>query len=264
MNGLEIESVASFTQMKNKFKTCLALLVSLSTTAVHAQQSARNCSTDAMLVFDGSGSMAETGYNGLDEPRIIAAREAMRRALPNITPFRNLGLLTYGAGDVSIDHGCQNVNLKFAPASNTANKITAELDTLIPNGDTPLTNSVEMAANVLDYKNKPGVVVLVTDGKETCGGEPCQLAAKFSKEGFDFKVHVVGFQIRSDFFDWRNVGGRQYENVLIVSTCLADQTGGKYIQTETIEELVSAMQETLGCALIGDNSYVNRGLIEPG
>jgi len=238
-------------------------MLSFGVSTVHANETLSNCSTDAMLVFDGSGSMAETGYNGLDQPRIIAARKAMHQALPNITPFRNLGLLTYGAGDVSIDHGCQNVNLKLTPAYNTAGQITAELDTLIPNGDTPLTNSVEMAANVLDYKNKPGVVVLVTDGKETCGGEPCQLASRLSQEGLDFKVHVVGFQIRSDFFDWRNVGGRQYENVLIVSTCLADQTGGRYIQTETIEELVAAMQETLGCALIGENLNAARRLIKP-
>jgi len=249
-----------FNVMKNAMRTCLALMLSLSATTAYSH----NCNVDAMLVFDGSGSMAETGFNGLDQPRIISAREAMRRALPNITPFRNLGLLTYGAGNTEIDHGCQNINVRFGPSPNSASQITAEIDALKPNGDTPLTQSVETAANVLDYKNKPGVVVLVTDGKETCGGAPCQLAAKLSADGLDLKIHIVGFQIRSDFFDWRNVGGRNYENVATVSTCLADQTGGEYFHTETIEELVSAMHKTLGCAVIGDNLNRSRRTIQPG
>ena len=48
-----------------------------------------------------------------------------------------------------------------------------EVKPLVPTGKTPLTTAVEQAAQVLDYRNKPGVVVLVTDGEETCGRSPC-------------------------------------------------------------------------------------------
>ena len=35
--------------------------------------------------------------------------------------------------------------------------------------------AVEQAAEVLNYRSKPGVIVVVTDGEETCGGAPCGL-----------------------------------------------------------------------------------------
>jgi Ca-activated chloride channel family protein len=49
------------------------------------------------------------------------------------------------------------------------------MNALVPAGRNPLTSAVEQAAAVLDYRNKPGVIVLLTDGEETCGRQPCDL-----------------------------------------------------------------------------------------
>ncbi len=54
-----------------------------------------DCAADAMIVFDGSGSMAEMGFNDIDEPRIFEARRAMADALPQIAQNRRLGLVVY-------------------------------------------------------------------------------------------------------------------------------------------------------------------------
>lgn len=51
------------------------------------------CTEDAMLVFDASGSMASAGYNELETPRIFYAIEAARTVLPQVTPYRKLGLI---------------------------------------------------------------------------------------------------------------------------------------------------------------------------
>jgi Ca-activated chloride channel family protein len=40
--------------------------------------------------------------------------------------------------------------------------------TWFPLGGTPLTSPTEQAANVVDFRNKPGIIVLLTDGEETC------------------------------------------------------------------------------------------------
>ena len=56
---------------------------------------AQDCARDAMLVFDGSASMAELGLQ-LDEPkRIDDARAALEDAMPLIAPIRRAGLITY-------------------------------------------------------------------------------------------------------------------------------------------------------------------------
>jgi len=44
----------------------------------------------------------------------------------------------------------------FEPTPNAAERIMREVDALTPAGRTPLTSAVEEAADVLDYRNKPG------------------------------------------------------------------------------------------------------------
>ena len=201
-----------------------------------------------MLVFDGSGSMAAMGYNGLDRPRIIDARDAIDRTMPKIARHRRVGLVVYGPG---ANDGCASVSVRFPPIANAAPRIIAEVHALDPSGDTPLTQAIEQAALTLDYRNHTGVIVLVTDGKETCGGAPCQLASLLAADAAGLTVHVIGFQVRGDFFNWRSQGESDYENSISVARCLADITGGTYHSTETAEQLAQALAQTLSCQLIG-------------
>jgi Ca-activated chloride channel family protein len=227
--------------------TCAAVLGLSSATAPGAR-AAQGCSEDAMVVFDGSGSMSEMGFNLMDEPRIFAARRAMRQAMPQVAPFRNLGLVIYGPGPRD---ACNNISLRFAPIPDAAPRLIAEIDALAPSGNTPLTDSVARAAEALDYRKRPGVVVLVTDGKETCGGAPCQLATTLAAEGHDLTVHVIGFKLRGEHFSWDSENMHDYREGQTVARCLADQTGGLYLTTETVDELVTALQTTLGCPIFG-------------
>ncbi|SIS59931.1 Ca-activated chloride channel family protein [Roseivivax lentus] len=209
------------------------------------------CTEDAMIVFDGSGSMAETGFNQLDEPRIFEARRAVREAVPGIAEARRLGLVIYGPGRTGEPGAsCQSVDTRFAPQWQAAAPIIAAVDRLLPAGDTPLTAAIAQAAEVLQYRERPGAIVLVTDGKETCGGTPCQLAAELAADAADLTVHVIGYKVRGDFFSWDSQGN-QYEEAETVARCLADRTGGKYVSAETVGELVGALRATLGCNVYG-------------
>jgi Ca-activated chloride channel family protein len=62
------------------------------------------------------------------------------------------------------------VHLNLEPTANAAAEIMSVVSTLTPSGKTPLTASVVQAAEVLHYRTEAGVVVLLTDGEETCGG----------------------------------------------------------------------------------------------
>lgn len=207
-----------------------------------AQQS---CTEDAMIVFDGSGSMAEIGYNAIGVPRISEAREAMRRVIPSIAVARRLGLVIYGP---SGDRTCANTDLRFAPQWQAGPRILADVEALRPAGGTSLTESVRRAAETLDYTQQPGTVVLVTDGKETCGGAPCLLAAEIAASAPGLTVHVIGFKVRGDHFDW---GRTDHSEATTVARCLADRTGGRYVRAETVDELIGALRVTLGCNVLG-------------
>lgn len=204
----------------------------------------QSCTDDAMIVFDGSGSMAEMGFNDIDEPRIFDARRAMERAIPPVAQVRRLGLMIYGP---AAGESCDSVDLRFPPIPDAARRIIAEVNGLQPAGETPLTEAVRQAAELLLAGQGSGTVVLVTDGNETCGGAPCQLAAELAGEGVI--LHVIGFKVRGSHFSWNSANG-DYRDAQTVAQCLADRTGGIYVGVETVDQLVGALRKTLGCNLL--------------
>lgn len=203
------------------------------------------CDRDAIIVFDGSGSMSEMGFNQLGEPRIAEARRALHRVIPEISPYRRLGLVIYGPGH---RNACRNIDLRFPPMANAGPRLLAEIEKLRPTGKTPLTEAIRTAAKVLDYRNRPGIIVLVTDGRETCGGAPCSLAAELMRDALDLTVHVIGFKVRGDHFSWED--GADYTQAVSVARCLADETGGRYFRAETADELADALKQSLGCPIL--------------
>lgn len=230
-------------------RIALPLLAALVTALPPVPQAhAFDCTRDAMLVFDGSASMAELGLN-LDTPkRIDDARLALQRAMPQIAPVRRVGLITYGPGP---ENSCEGINLKFPPVADAAGPVLEAIDMLDPNGLTPLTEAVREAAEVLNYRTNPGIVVLVTDGNETCGGRPCALGAELAATSADLTVHVIGFRVVADPFAWDSPEDGVYKDGSSVARCISDQTGGMYVATETVDDLARALRQTLGCALIG-------------
>lgn len=198
------------------------------------------CTQDAMIVFDASGSMAGATTQDIFTPmtRIQEVRSALAEVLPNVTMFRKVGLITYGPGP----HMQCNVELKFPPLPNAATPIMSAVDGLDAAGKTPLSTAVEQAAEVLGYRTKPGVVVLLTDGEETCGGAPCDLGKKLRATGA-VTVHVIAYQMKA--VQWMGP-----QSVLDVK-CLAKQTGGRYVTAQSRADLVREFERALGCPLIG-------------
>ena len=89
------------------------------------------CSVDAMLVFDGSASMDEISFETGPNTRIVEARQALRRAMPGIAPFRRVGLLIYGPGPAG---ACQNLDLRFGPIAEAAGPVIGAVESLRPDG----------------------------------------------------------------------------------------------------------------------------------
>lgn len=231
--------------MKRALLTTLTVLASALPVAPRAV--AQECSRDAMLVFDGSASMAELGFDQTAPTRIEDARTALRRALPDIAPVRRVGLLTYGPGP---EGSCDGINLKFPrrgrrPTHHRSHRPDG------PDRPHPLTEAVAEAARVLNHTTTPGIIVLVTDGNETCGGRPCALGADLAATSANLTVHVIGFRVVADPFAWDSPEAGIYTDGSSIARCISDQTGGMYVATDTVDELTEALRQTLGCALIG-------------
>lgn len=186
------------------------------------------CTQDAMLVVDASGSMIQKDPGG--ESLLDGAREATKAVIPSAARFRNMGLVTLGPGK---GDQCSNVELKVPLQAEAAASIIGEVDKLPADGGTPLSKAVEAAADALDYRSKPGVVVVVSDGDETCGRDPCELARRLHRYARSLTIHVIGFGAS--------------ETIANGASCLADATRGRKVRAKDAAELTAALQKTLVC-----------------
>ena len=178
-----------------------------------------------MIVLDASGSM--WGQIG-GRSKIEIARDTLGTVLKSVPAGTELGLMVYGHREKG---SCSDIELAVEPGAGTQDAINAFVAGLNPKGKTPLTRSVEQAADILKYTEDKATVVLVTDGLETCEADPCALASALESKGVDFTTHVVGFGLTEE-------EGRQV-------ACLAENTGGKYFQATDAAQLVAALTETV-------------------
>lgn len=173
-----------------------------------------------MVVMDSSGSM----WGQIDgHSKHDIARKVMRDIVNSNPELGAAGLIAYGhrrKGD------CNDIELLRKPGASVP--LADVVDKLVPAGKTPLTAAVETAAETLDIEEKPAIVILVTDGIETCDADPCAAAAALEARGIDFTVYVVGLGLSID-------EGRQV-------ACLAEETGGQYIKASNADELSEALE----------------------
>lgn len=179
----------------------------------------------AIIVLDGSGSM----WGQIDgKPKISIARDVLAKVLGTKPNSLSLGLMSYGhrrKGD------CGDIELVVAPGENTIPAISQAANDISPKGKTPLTDAVSQAAASLKYQEDKATVILITDGIETCRADPCALASELEKTGVDLTVHVVGFGLSSQ-------EGKQV-------ACIAEETGGLYIQAGDAGALGEALADTV-------------------
>ena len=178
-----------------------------------------------IIILDASGSM----WAQIDgKPKLEIARESLRTVLQSVPADEEIGFMAYGHREKG---SCDDIQLIVPPQAGSASAISAAADSLKFLGKTPLTAAVKQAAEALKYTEDKATVVLITDGLETCGGDPCALGKELEASGVDFTADVVGFGLTAD-------EGRQI-------ACLADNTGGKYIQASDEKALQEALVETV-------------------
>ena len=83
---------------------------------------------------------------------------------------------------------------------------------------TPIAASLAEVGEDLIGINGERIVILVTDGEETCGGDPESAIRKLAASGIDIRVNIVGFAIdeyalRKSFESWAQLGNGAYIDV---------------------------------------------------
>ncbi|MCA9878717.1 MAG: VWA domain-containing protein [Thermomicrobiales bacterium] len=151
------------------------------------------------LILDISGSMAQVIPPG--ETRMDAAKRVLSDVVAGI-PDRdgiNVGLRIYGhEGDNTLAGAaisCQSSELVVPMSGVDKDALNREVAQLQPTGWTPIGLSLERAGADFAAAGDAALnyIVLVTDGLETCGGDPVQVAGSLHKGDDQVITSVVGF-----------------------------------------------------------------------
>lgn len=220
----------------------LALLVVLSglmaipMPAAGVQESQPSQTINVELILDVSGSMAQVIETG--ETRMDAAKRVIREVIAAIPEQDgvNVGLRIYGFGGDNTDEGrqesCQSSDL-VAPISGVdKDLLLSEIEALQPVGWTPLALSLERAGEDFQSgENVTNAAVLITDGLETCDGDPCSVASALNASDIRLITHVVGFALAPE--EQATLG------------CIAEGGGGELLGASNASELSTALFDIL-------------------
>ena len=181
--------------------------------------------TRVLFIFDASQSMyAQWDGNS----RMEIAKELLSNMLDSLDNKENLqvGLRCYGHQKPSPPQDCRDTRLEVPFGDNTIPAIKKRLKTLRPKGTTPIAKALESGA--LDFpeitSNSRNIVILITDGIEECGGDPCAVSRLYLEKKIILKPFVIGiglseeykknFECVGTFYDARNPD--EFKNILDV------------------------------------------------
>lgn len=155
-----------------------------------------------VLLMDASGSMA--GQLGGQSKMSIAQRESLRflEALQKDVP---VGMIVYGHKGTNTKKGkaesCGSTEWvhKLGSPKPTLKK---SIKSLKPVGYTPMGGALRFTLSELQTlgkaqqkKDSVPIVYLLSDGKETCGGDPVAAAKALHESGVKAIVNVIGFDV---------------------------------------------------------------------
>ncbi|MDR9439402.1 MAG: vWA domain-containing protein [Halomonas sp.] len=177
-----------------------------------------------VMVLDASGSM----WNRMDGDitRIEVARDVIDEYLQGRDPEVPLSVLAYGhnrRGD------CGDIEVIAAMELQDADTLADRIRALNPQGMTPIADSLRLAAEQIPRTAEAADIILVTDGLETCEGDPCAEAARLAEKGLAIRAHVVGFGLT--------------DSEIQQLSCVTEQTGGELFQTNSGAELARALSQ---------------------
>lgn len=177
-----------------------------------------------MLVMDASASMTEGFGDRRGSKMEVAQRLISRAARRWDRDGVTAGLMAYGHRSAS---SCNDIETLVPWGEVNARAFRRALNRMSPRGKTPLSDAMARAASQMKYRDEPATLVLLSDGQESCGRDPCETARELRRRGADFTVHVVGLKV-----------DREAEQEL---RCVAEATGGRYVSANDADSLLGAL-----------------------
>jgi len=202
------------------------------------------------IILDASGSMLQKLGS---ERRIDIAKKTLTKltssTIPAGTPF---AFRVFGR---EVDSCQTDLDIPVGPLNPAA--VAQRIAALVAkNGaKTPIGASLDKATDDLKSITGEKLIVLVTDGEETCGGDPAAAIERLRKAGIGTRVSIVGFalddeKLATTFRRWSDAGGGAFFDA-------KDAAGLDKSLTEALRpgfEVLNAQGQVIASGLVGGDA----------
>ena len=211
--------VKEFAREKNKFPIIhcfyLSLIFVLGSFSFTSAQKKTNIPAPPQLtriefLFDASQSMYGKWQTGA---KIDVAKRLMNQMLDSLknVPNIELALRVYGHQKPFPPQDCDDSRLEVPFGKGNISTIQQVLRNVTPRGTTPIAKSLELCGNDFPQEKSRNIIILITDGIEECGGDPCATSAALQKKGIVLKPFVIGLGLDVDLKKMFDCVGRYYD-----------------------------------------------------
>jgi Ca-activated chloride channel family protein len=184
-----------------------------------------------VFILDGSGSM----WGKIEgKAKIDIAKEVLTGLIRDLPAGVDVGLVAYGHRSKS---DCADVEQLVPSGAPDKGALIEKVNAISPKGMTPITLSVKMTVEKLKALEGETTVLLVSDGQETCKGDPCALVKQLKASGIKFVMHVIGFDVS--------------EKEKAQLACLAQAGGGRYFAAANAKEFQLASRKVAESVTVG-------------
>ncbi len=167
--------------------------------SIDAQVKRSPLKTRILFIFDESYSMTGNWKTGR---KIDIAKNLLIKMVDSLKNVDNLemALRMYGNKSKMPPQDCNDTHLEVPFSKNNAEQIKQKLKVTVPKGTTPIARSLEEAGD--DFPpcyNCRNIIILITDGKEECKGDPCKIAIMLQNKGITIKPFIIGIGLDVEF-----------------------------------------------------------------
>lgn len=187
------------------------------------------------IILDSSGSMANKMGS---KTRMKLAKEAIGEFAASLPKEANISLRVYGHKGTGSEKdkqlSCGSNELVYSPQSFNASELDAALGKFKPAGWTPLAGAIKAAQiDLAAYKGKENknIIYVVSDGIETCGGNPVAAAESLKASRIDPVVNIIGFDVNTK-------DAQQLQSI-------AKAAGGVYRNVQNQDQLQNEFQKSV-------------------
>jgi Ca-activated chloride channel family protein len=198
------------------------------------------------FILDASGSMAGR-VDG--EMKMEIARTAFNNAIAELDGTGAVASLRAYGFDDSVEKtpeaSCPNTALLTEFAADSSGQMRSAANGLSPYGYTPLASSLLAAGDDLsEVEAERRLIVLLSDGEETCGGDPVEAAQDLLDRDLDLSTFVVGFDLAAEQASQMRA--------------IAAAGGGRYLDAPDAQTLQDTMREIVNVTIENTERRIDR------